>query len=70
MKLVVCLHEFFDEYLPHLKGLSRDTMKTYRDTFTLFLPFAAQYHEIPINSLSLQDICVHLIIAFLDHLEL
>lgn len=70
MKLIVCLHEFFDRYLVHLKGLSTDTIKTYRDTFTLFLPFAASYHATTIDSLTLEDICVHLIIAFLDHLEL
>jgi integrase/recombinase XerD len=69
MKLSVCLHEFFDRYLPHLKGVSRDTIKTYRDTFTLFLPFVASHFSTPIDSLSLQNLSVNLIIAFLAYLE-
>jgi integrase/recombinase XerD len=69
MRLSVCLHEFFDTYLPHLKGVSSHTIKTYRDTFTLFLPFAADYHSSTVDSLILQDLSMKLILEFLDHLE-
>ena len=44
MKLSTCLYRFFDQYLTDIKGVSKNTVKTYRDTFKLLLPFAAKYH--------------------------
>ena len=69
MKLSVCIHQFFDQYLPHLKGVSEHTMKAYRDTFTLFLPFAAKRLSIHIASLEVKHLSFDLIVAFLVHLE-
>ena len=69
MKLSVGIHEFFDCYLPHLKGVSDCTIKTYRDTFTLFLPFAAGYYKKPIDSLAMEELSFELILSFLSHLE-
>jgi len=69
MKLTVCIHQFFDYYLPQIKGVSEDTIKSYRDTFTLFLPFAAQYRSVKIESLKLGHLSWQLICAFLNHLE-
>ena len=69
MKLSTCIHQFFDQYLPRIKGVSPNTIKAYRDTFGLFLPFAAQYHSIKINSLRIEHLSVDLILAFLEHLE-
>ena len=37
MKLAPLLHEFFDRYLPYIKGTSPHTIKGYRDAFKLFL---------------------------------
>lgn len=69
MKLSVFLYNFFDTYLPHIKGVSKCTIKTYRDTFTLFLLFASQYQATPVDDLSIQDVGLKLIFSFLDHLE-
>jgi integrase/recombinase XerD len=69
MKLSTGVHQFFDKYLPHIKGLSPHSIKAYRDTFKLFLPFAASYHCIKIGSLSLNHFSPEVILAFLDHLE-
>jgi site-specific recombinase XerD len=69
MKLSTCLHQFFDLYLPRIKGGSEHTRKAYRDTFNLFLPFAAKYHSIKIDSLKMDHLSPELIIAFLVHLE-
>lgn len=69
MKLVVCIHQFFDQYLPHLKGVSEHTLKAYRDTFSLFLPFAAQQLSIKIDSLEVKHLSFDLMVAFLDYLE-
>ena len=69
MKLSPLLHRFFDQYLPHIKGVSPHTVKTYRDAFRLFLPFAATYHHITIRSLRIEHLSPDLILAFLNGLE-
>jgi len=69
MKLSTCIYQFFDQYLPRIKGSSKQTIKAYRDAFTLFLPFAAQYLSIKIGSVRVEHLTPNLILAFLDHLE-
>ena len=69
MKLSSCLHQFFGQYLPRIKGVSTHTIKAYRDTFKIFLPFATKYHGIKIDSLNLEHLSSELILAFLDELE-
>ena len=69
MKLSVCIHQFFEQYLPHTRGVSLHTIKAYRDTFTLFLPFAASHLSIKIDSLDLDHFSAALVLDFLDYLE-
>ena len=69
MKLAPFVRQFLVNYLPHIKGASPYTVKTYRDAFKLFLPFAAQYHGIKIKSLRVEHISSELILAFLNALE-
>jgi site-specific recombinase XerD len=69
MKLSTCLHQFFDYYLPQIKGNAHNTIKAYRDTFTIFLPFAAEHLSIKIESIRVEHLSTTLILAFLDHLE-
>ena len=69
MKLSTCIRMFFAQYLTHIRGLSPHTVKAYRDTFKLLLPFAAEYHGIKIESLRLQHISSDLILHFLNQLE-
>ena len=69
MKLSTCLHQFFDYYLPRIKGNAENTIKTYRDAFTLFLPFAAKQLSIKIESIRVEHLSTPLILAFLDYLE-
>lgn len=69
MKLNPCIRQFFLHYLPHIKGMSHHSINAYRDTFRLFLPFAAKYYGIKIRSLRLEHLSSKLIISFLDHLQ-
>jgi len=69
MRLSTCLHQFFNHYLPHIKGVSQDTITSYRDAFKIFLTFLARYHGIKIDSLTLEHISSDVIIAFLDDLQ-
>ena len=69
MKLSPCIHQFFDHYLSNIRGMSHHTIRSYRDTFKLFLPFAAKHYGIKVKSLRLEHISSELIIAFLDDLQ-
>lgn len=69
MNLAPLIHRFFNLYLSQIKGVSPHTIKTYRDAFSLFLPFAAGYHDIKIKSLRLDHISSNLVLAFLNELE-
>jgi site-specific recombinase XerD len=69
MKLSICLHQFFDRYLGDIKGVDKNTIKSYRDSFKLFLPFLASYYKKPVKALAVEDISMKVIFAFLDYLE-
>lgn len=69
MKLLPCVHTFFNRYLTSIKGVSPHTIKTYRDVFSVFLPYVARYHGVQTGSLKLAYISRELILAFLNHLE-
>ena len=69
MRLTSYIIKFFDQYLPHIKGCSPNTIKSYRDTMSLFLPFAAGHQRIKIDSLKLEHITTDLILDFLNQLE-
>ena len=69
MRLETCIYRFFDLYLTRVKGSSDQTIKAYRDVFSLFLPFAAQKLSIKIVSLRVEHLTPDMILTFLDHLE-
>jgi integrase/recombinase XerD len=69
MRLSAFIHQFFERYLSHIKGVSPNSIKAYRDTFKLFLPFAASHYKINVDSLSLSHFTPEVILSFLDYLE-
>lgn len=69
MRLSTCLHQYFYEYLPQIKGTSEHSIKAYRQTFALFLRFLADYHSIKIKSLKIEHLTVDAVLAFLNYLE-
>jgi len=69
MKLSDAIHQFFDHYLPHLKGAGQQTINSYRDAFTLLLPFAARYHHVPVQYLQIEHLSFDAIVSFLNHIE-
>ena len=69
MKLSPLVHQFFDQYLPSIRGVSQQTIKGYRDAFRLFLPFAASFYNIKVKSLRVAHIKTELLVAFLENLQ-
>jgi integrase/recombinase XerD len=60
---------FLTHYLAAQRNLSPNTIKAYRDVFTLLLRFCRDVRGIAPEKLHLEEIDVSLVEAFLDHLE-
>jgi site-specific recombinase XerD len=69
MNIHACLCRYFTEYLPAIKGVSPETVKTYKDAFKLFLKFSSRHLSQAISDLRLEDITPTLIFSYLDYLE-
>ena len=63
------LEAFFTEWLMSQRRVSPATVAAYRDTFRLFLQFAATTRRRAPSSLDLADLDAALIASFLRHLE-
>jgi len=67
--LASLLHAFFHEWMGKQRNLSRHTVCSYRDTWKLFLQFAAERKRREIAKLSLVDLQASEVLAFLEYLE-
>lgn len=63
------LHAFFYERLVEQRNVSPHTVKSYRDTWRLFLRFAAVRHKRAVAALTLADLAASDVMAFLLHSE-
>jgi integrase/recombinase XerD len=63
------VHDFFLDYLVQQKGLRQSSVRSYRDTLRLFLPFVAKDARRPISRLQLTDISLERVLGFLRHME-
>jgi site-specific recombinase XerD len=69
MSLTLCAHQFFQEYLPRIKGASGRTIESYRHALSLFLKFAAAHQQKSVKELQIEELTFELIYGFLNHLE-
>jgi site-specific recombinase XerD len=67
--LARALRGFFADHLPRVRGMSPNTVRSYRDAFMLLLRFVAARRERPVVALDFCDLGVDDVLAFLDHLE-
>ena len=63
------LHSYFLDHLIAVKGLRPGSVRSYRDTIRLLLLFLAAEKRCKITRLTLQDLTLERILAFLRHLE-
>jgi site-specific recombinase XerD len=63
------LQGFFHEYLAAQRGLSLNTILSYRDALKLLLRFGSDRMGKPIDELALEDLDEKMVLAFLDDLE-
>jgi site-specific recombinase XerD len=60
---------FFEEFLPGQRGLSPNTVRSYRDALVLWLQFTAADAKRAVERLQIRDLTAERVIAFLNHLE-
>jgi site-specific recombinase XerD len=63
------LTDFLSKYLPGERGMSTNTINSYKVTFILFINFIEAEKKINVTKLSLKDITKECIIEFLDWLQ-
>lgn len=63
------VQKFFQDYLRVLRGLSSNTILTYRDAIKLFLAFLSKHTRSRTTNLSIDDLSSENVLAFLIHLE-
>ncbi|MYN64363.1 MAG: tyrosine-type recombinase/integrase [Acidobacteria bacterium] len=63
------LQDFFHRRLVAQRGASAHTIASYRDTFTLFLEYAAERTGRTPSALSFSELDAPMVLGFLDHLE-
>ncbi len=61
--------EVFREYLPTLRGMSLQTIRSYRDALVLFLRFVASHSGTRLENLSLDAVTAEHVTQFLSFLE-
>jgi site-specific recombinase XerD len=61
--------DFFRTHLGAERNVSRHTTLAYRDALKLFLRFAADWHQRPVDRLAIGDLTPEVVLAFLDSLE-
>jgi site-specific recombinase XerD len=65
----VLVHDFFVEYLSEQKGLRASSVRSYRDTMRIFLPFVAKDARRSISRLQLHELTLERVLGFLKYLE-
>ncbi|MDA8251661.1 MAG: tyrosine-type recombinase/integrase [Rhodospirillales bacterium] len=63
------LRRFLVEYIVTERNLARNTRTSYRDTFSLLLPFVSGKLRKPVDRLAVRDLTSGLVLKFLTHLE-
>ena len=63
------LRRYLEEHIVSERNLAENTRQSYRDTFTLLLPFIGAGARKPIDRLVIDDLNAERLRAFLDHVE-
>ncbi len=63
------LTEFLSDYLPHQKNVSKNTIRSYRDTFKLLITYCQEIKDIPSERITLTNLSSEWVTGFLEWLE-
>ena len=68
-RLGAWVRRFLVEHLVVERNLSRNTQRSYRDTFRLLIPFATEVHKTTVDRLAVAEVSADLVRRFLRHVE-
>ena len=68
-QLAPFMKRFFSHYLPVQKGLSVNTLSSYRDAVKLLLCYSGDHIKKSVDKLTIEDLTESLVLKFLDHIE-
>ena len=60
------LRRFLCEHIVTERNLARNTRKSYRDTFSLLLPFVSRKLRKPVDRLTVNDLTSQVVLRFLE----
>ncbi len=63
------ISNFLNNYLINERGYSRNTVKSYRDTWKLLIVFIKENKNIKVEKLEIKHITMEIVIDFLNHIE-
>lgn len=63
------LTAFLTKYLPGTRGMSTNSIKAYRDTFTLLLRFFKDHMSVPAEKLTMESLTRTAVVEFLEWIE-
>jgi site-specific recombinase XerD len=63
------LRQFLTDHIVTERCLARNTQLSYRDSFTLLLPYLSKKAHKPVDRLDVEDIAPSYVLQFLAHLE-
>ncbi|KKK59601.1 hypothetical protein LCGC14_3032770, partial [marine sediment metagenome] len=63
------LSGFLNNYLPHEKGVSANTIKSYSYTFILFIKYMHENRNVSVTRLSFTHFNKDLVVGFLDWIQ-
>jgi site-specific recombinase XerD len=63
------LESFFNDYLASEQGVSKHTVRSYRDTFVLLIDYMSDVQGISVNKLSMTNFSRDVILSFLNWLQ-
>ena len=64
-----CLQKYFDDYLVRERGVSKHTIRSYRDTFVSFIDYLTEYRKVKLQNLSMDMMDKECLLSFLNWLE-
>ena len=63
------LHTYFNDWLVGQRNIARHTIRSYRDTWRLFLRFVSQQERCRVVDITFDQLTAEAVLAFLQHLE-
>ena len=63
------LEDYFETYLPYSRGLSTNTISSYKQSFLLLFQFMIEIKGVPASNIKFSDLTYEILLEFFSWLE-